>query len=118
MEAWGEHEAIPGQTSPAEQPPREQPPREQGPHGTTRGPVNRPQGAEPRGAEPRGAGNTPRTLLSERMKHFMPAPLAKPIAVVCQRYFMLPPRDVPSTLFRWRGHVPGLVTWTHGVGTQ
>ena len=112
MEAWGEHEAIPGQTSPAEQPPREQ-----GPHGTTRGPVNRPQVAEPRGAEPRGAGNTPRTSLSERMKHFISAPLAKPIAGVCQRYFM-PPRDVPSTLFRWREHVPVLMTWTHAIGTH
>ena len=112
MEAWGEHEAIPGQTSPAEQPPREQPPREQGPHGTTRGPVNRPQGAEPRGAEPRGAGNTPRTSLSERMKHFISAPLPKPMAGVCQRYVHASPRRAINPI-----SVEGACTGSHDLDT-
>ena len=35
MEAWGQHEVSPGQTSSAEQAPRQQ-----GPHGTKQSPVN------------------------------------------------------------------------------
>ena len=51
----------------------------------------------------------------KRMKHFRPGHLAKPTATVCRGYCRSF-RGVYSPMLLWRGHVPGLMTWTQTVG--
>ena len=45
----------------------------------------------------------------------MPAHLAKPTATVCRDYCRNF-RGVDSPMLLWRGHVPGLMTWTQTLG--
>ena len=90
-------------------------PAEQGPHKERSRARVAGHDQQSRGEQMPGAGNAPRTSVSERIKHIMPAHLAKLTAAVC-RSSLPRPRCLPSLIIRWTGHVPGFMTWTHAVG--
>ena len=81
-------------------------PAEQGPHKERSGARVAGHDQQSRGEQMPGAGNAPRTSVSERIKHIMPAHLAKLTAAVC-RSSLPRPRCLPSLIIRWTGHVPG-----------